>query len=68
MKNVLSIINLLKSFGTYVYTGNRLDDINLMMMEVQELHDWGLIMQADYLQAVLILRQEQSKLSQKKEQ
>ena len=56
MKNLLSIIQLLKRFGIYVYTGNRKDDIDLMMSEVKDLYDSGLIQQDIYLKAILLLR------------
>lgn len=56
MKNLLSIIQLLKRFGIYVYTGNRKDDIELMMSEVKDLYDGGLIQQDVYLKAILVLR------------
>ena len=56
MKNLLSIIQLLKRFGIYVYTGNRKDDIDLMMSEVKDLYDGGLIQQDVYLKAILVLR------------
>ena len=58
MKNLLSIIHLLKRFGIYVYTGNRKDDIDLMMSEVKDLYDSGLLQQEEYLKAILILRTE----------
>lgn len=61
MKNLLDIINLLKRFGIYVYTGNRRDDIDFMASEVKDLYDNGLLMKDDYLKAILILRQEASK-------
>ena len=56
MKNLLSIIQLLKRFGIFVYTGNRKDDIDLMMSEVKDLYDSGLIQQDEYLKAILLLR------------
>ena len=56
MKNLLSIIQLLKRFGIYVYAGNRKDDIDLMMSEVKDLYDSGLIQQDVYLKAILLLR------------
>jgi uncharacterized protein YqgQ len=58
LKNLLGIIHLLKRFGIYVYTGNRKDDIDLMMSEVKDLYDSGLLPQDEYLKAVLILRTE----------
>lgn len=63
MKDLLSIINLLKRFGIFIYTGNRNDDIDLMMSEVKDLYESGLLMKEDYLKAVLILR---SELTEKK--
>lgn len=61
MKDLLSIINLLKRFGIFIYTGNRNDDIDLMMSEVKDLYESGLLMKEDYLKAVLILRSELTK-------
>lgn len=60
MKDLLSIINLLKRFGIFIYTGDRDDDIDLMLSEVKDLYESGLLQQEDYLTAVLILRQELS--------
>ena len=61
MKDLLSIIMLLKRFGVYIYTGNRQDDIGLMQSEVKDLYDSGLLLKEDYLQAVLVLRSELAK-------
>lgn len=58
MKDLLSIINLLKRFGIFIYTGDRNDDIDLMLSEVKDLYESGLLMKEDYLKAVLILRNE----------
>lgn len=62
LTDYLSVIQLMKRFGLYIYTGNKLDDIDLIKDEMKELYDHGLILQEDYLQAVLILREEQRKL------
>ncbi|MBO1911865.1 DUF910 family protein, partial [Microvirga sp. 3-52] len=37
---------------------NRKDDIDLMMSEVKDLYDSGLLQQDEYLKAILILRTE----------
>lgn len=66
MKDLLSIINLLKRFGVFIYTGNRLDDIDLMMSEVKDLYESHLLTKEDYLTAVLILRKERSNMEQSK--
>ncbi len=65
LTNFLSVVKLLKRFGLFIYTGNKLDDIDLIRDEVKELYDNGLILKEDYLQAILILREEQRKLESK---
>lgn len=60
MKDLLSIINLLKRFGIFIYTGDRNDDIDLMLSEIKDLYESGLLLKEDYLIAVLILRKELS--------
>ena len=62
MKDYLGVLQLLKRFGIYVYTGNRKDDIDMVQSEVKDLYDHGLLMKEDYLKAVLILRSETAKL------
>lgn len=61
LKDRLSVIKLLKRFGIFVYTGDRQGDIRLMLSEVKDLYDSGLILKEDYLSATLILRKELSK-------
>lgn len=62
MKDYLAVIQLLKRFGIYVYTGNKKDDIDMVQSEVKDLYDNGLLMKEDYLKAVLILRSEAAKM------
>lgn len=62
MKDFYEVLQLLKRFGIYVYTGNKLDDIDLVHSEVKDLYENGLLMKDDYLKAILILRQEAAKL------
>lgn len=62
LTDFLSVVKLLKRFGLFIYTGNKLDDIDLIRDEVKELYDNGLLLKEDYLRAILILREEQRKL------
>ncbi|MEK5038846.1 YqgQ family protein [Sporosarcina sp. FSL K6-3457] len=62
MKDYFGVLQLLKRFGIYVYTGDRHVDIDMVQSEVKDLYDSGLLMQEDYLQAMLILRKEASEL------
>ncbi|MEZ7170943.1 YqgQ family protein [Sporosarcina sp. OR05] len=63
MTNYLTVLQLLKRFGIHIYTGEKKTDIELMMAEVKELHESGLLMKEDYLQAILILRNELGKIN-----
>lgn len=58
MKTLYDVQQLLKRFGIIVYLGKRLYDIELMKIELQGLHDNGLIEKDDYILAELILRRE----------
>ncbi|HLS23844.1 MAG TPA: YqgQ family protein [Pseudogracilibacillus sp.] len=64
MKTMLDVRNLLKRFGTFIYTGDRLGDAQLMIMEIEELKEQGLISQEEYLQAILLLRKEEARFRQ----
>lgn len=58
MNNYLDVLQLLKRFGVFIYTGDQKTDIELMISEVKELYDTGLIMKEDYMPALLILKRE----------
>ena len=55
---------LLKQFGTIIYTGNRLDDLVLMELELQDLSDYKVITDEDYLKAKLILSKARRELEE----
>ncbi|MBD1222799.1 YqgQ family protein [Virgibacillus halodenitrificans] len=58
MKSMYDIRQLLKKFGTYIYTGNKIGDLELMEMEIEELQNYGFIQKEDYISAKLLLRKE----------
>nr|CDQ35499.1 hypothetical protein BN993_04981 [Virgibacillus halodenitrificans] len=58
MKSMYDIRQLLKKFGTYIYTGNKMGDLELMEMEIEELQQYGFIQKEDYISAMLLLRKE----------
>jgi len=61
MKTLYDVQQLLKRFGIFIYTGNRLADLDLMEDEIRELYEYGLIEQSEFAQATLILRNEKRK-------
>lgn len=58
MNHFLDVLQLLKRFGIFIYTGNQQTDIEMMISEVKELYDNGLIVKEEYLPALLILKKE----------
>lgn len=62
MKTIYDIQQLLKNFGTFIYVGDRIADLELMEEEVRQLFQSNLMEAKDYQVAVLLLRQEIQKL------
>ena len=58
MKTMYDVQQLLKQFGTFIYLGNRLWDIELMMVEIRELFDNGVIEKKVFLNAMMVLKKE----------
>jgi len=50
--------SILKRFGIIIYTGNRIDDVVLMELELNDLYEWKLISGEEYLKAKAILSRE----------
>ncbi|WP_085991903.1 YqgQ family protein [Oceanobacillus senegalensis] len=62
MKTVYDVQQLLKRFHTFIYTGDRVGDLELMEMEVDDLYQFQFISNDDYKHAKLILRKEKTRL------
>ncbi len=58
MKTIYDIQQYLKKFGTLIYVGDRVADLELMESEVKELYHAKLMDIRDYQMAILLLRQE----------
>lgn len=58
MESVYDVQQLLKKFGTYIYTGDRLGDLELMNIEINDLFKSGMIQMNEYQKAKLILKKE----------
>ncbi|WNB93545.1 YqgQ family protein [Bacillus sp. NEB1478] len=62
MKTVYDVQQLLKRFGTIIYTGNPLGDLELIQDEVRELYNQRMIDVNDFKQAIIIIRAAVNKL------
>ena len=62
MKNMIDVYELSKQFGTFIYTGDRIGDLELIEDEIKELYKSRMIEQAQYQSAILIIRYEYTKL------
>lgn len=60
MNEFYDVMKLLKRFGVIIYTGNKRQDSMVMESEVKELYDHQFIDQQTYIQALLVLRREQT--------
>lgn len=58
MMKFYDVQQLLKRFGTVIYTGNRLADIELMIEEVKELRDAMLLDMEQFKELMLVLQLE----------
>lgn len=64
MKSMIDIYDLLKQYGTYIYTADRLGDLMLMEDEVKELYKAGVLEPRDFQTALLLIRQERTRLGE----
>ncbi|QCR32853.1 YqgQ family protein [Lysinibacillus sp. SGAir0095] len=62
MKSMKDIYDLLKQYGTFIYTRDRLGDVLLMEDEIRELYKAKVLEPRDFQSAMLILRQETSRI------
>ncbi|MBO0477102.1 YqgQ family protein [Vagococcus sp. DIV0080] len=58
MRTMYDVQQLLKQFGTFIYVGNRLWDIEMMQIEIRELYDSGVIERQVFLNAMMVLKKE----------
>ncbi|TMW73796.1 YqgQ family protein [Alteribacter natronophilus] len=61
MNSFYDVQQLLRQFGTVIYTGKRSQDVELMEAEVSELHAMGMIERENFLKARTILLEEKRK-------
>ncbi|MCI1283771.1 YqgQ family protein [Lacticaseibacillus songhuajiangensis] len=61
MNNFNDILELLKKYGTYIHLGERLYDMELAAIEIDRLHEAGLIDNAVYARAKIVLNHEHEK-------
>lgn len=62
LKTTYDVQQLLKKFGTIIYIGDRVSDLELMEEEMKQLYQSNLVEPKDYQMAILLLRQEMQKL------
>lgn len=63
MRTMYDVMQLLKRYGTYIYTTDRISDLLLMEDEIRELYKSQVLEMQDFQMAILLLRQEKSKLN-----
>ena len=58
MKTIFDIQQFLKSFGSFVYVGDRLADLELMEDELKDIYKSNLIEPREFQTAIMLLRHE----------
>lgn len=58
MNTIYDVQQLLKRFGTFIYVGDRLADLELMEEEVKEIYKSQLIDVKEFQMAMMLLRRE----------
>lgn len=58
MESLYDVQQLFKQFGIYIYVGQRIYDIELMMIELKKIYESHLIDKETYLRARAILQRE----------
>lgn len=58
MKSLYEVQQLLKKHGIIMYTGDRMGDLDLMEMEIQDLYRARLMSTEDYQQCRLLINRE----------
>ncbi|HZG72154.1 MAG TPA: YqgQ family protein [Chondromyces sp.] len=66
MQTIYDVQQLLKKYGTIIYIGDRVADLELMEAELRELWQSQLIEPKDFQMALLLLRQEIQKEIEKR--
>lgn len=60
MKNLYDVMQLLKRYGTVIYTADYQADLAMMQDEIRELYRLQFITAQEFTTAMLILRQKQN--------
>jgi uncharacterized protein YqgQ len=61
MKTMYDVQQLLKRYGSFIYVGDRLADLEIMEEELRELYNSQLLDPIDYKMGILLVRQEMDK-------
>lgn len=65
MKTIYDVQQFLKRFGTIIYVGDRLGDLELMKAELEELRHTEIIEKQEFDMAAFLLNQEIQRLKEK---
>ncbi|NBJ68520.1 MULTISPECIES: YqgQ family protein [Clostridia] len=66
MKSIYEIQQFLRKYGTFIYTGSRLGDLQMMELEMNELYQLGFIENKLFMEAKLLLKKEITTMQKQK--
>ncbi|TDQ41693.1 YqgQ family protein [Aureibacillus halotolerans] len=66
IQHFIDVVQYVRRFGAFIYTGDRLADIELIHGELRELFQLGMMDADEYAKAVALLKQEEQVEKKKK--
>ncbi|WP_445490432.1 YqgQ family protein [Niallia sp. 03133] len=67
MKSIYDVQQYLKRYGTIIYTGDQIGDLQLMKTELEEIYQSQLIEKKDIEAAIFLLNQKIQQLTEERE-
>lgn len=58
MKTYYDLQQYLRKFGTFIYFGDRVAELEMMEAEIREIHQMQMMDTKDYQMAILLIRQQ----------
>lgn len=65
MKNMYDVMQLLKRYHLFIYTGDRIGDLELMELELIELKNANVLANEEFYLALAIIRREKRSLHER---
>lgn len=66
MKSIYELRQFIQKYGTFIYTGDRIGDLELLETELRQLYEWQMIDSQQFQQGIILIKKELSDLRNSK--